>query len=126
MIDGLISGKLYGCAESRTGQSGTVFVTAKVRAAGGDGESIFVNVIAFADDAKAALLALDDGDSVALAGTLTPKVWEDKNGATRPALDMVAHAVLTAYHVQRKRKAVQGDRRGDDAMPDGGFDDRSV
>jgi len=32
MIDGLVSGKLYGCAQSRTGQSGTVFVTAKVRA----------------------------------------------------------------------------------------------
>jgi len=59
-----------------------------------------------------ALLALDDGDSISLAGTLTPKVWEDKNGATRPALDMVAHAVLTAYHVTRKRKAVQSGRRG--------------
>ena len=123
MIDGLISGKLYGCAESRTGQSGSVFVTAKVRAAGGDGESIFVNVIAFADEAKAALLALDDGDSVALAGTLTPKVWEDKNGATRPALDMVAHAVLTAYHVQRKRKAVQSKQRRDSPMQDDGLDD---
>ncbi|VBB10602.1 hypothetical protein BSTAB16_0709 [Burkholderia stabilis] len=33
MIDGLVSGKLYGTAASRTGQSGTQFVTAKVRAA---------------------------------------------------------------------------------------------
>ena len=123
MIDGLVSGKLYGCAQSRTGQSGTVFVTAKVRASGGDGESMFVNVIAFADDAKAALLALDDGDSVELAGTLTPKVWEDKNGATRPALDMVAHAVLTAYHVARKRKAVQSRQLGDRPMQDDGLDD---
>lgn len=106
MIDGLVSGKLYGTAQNRTGQSGKAFVTAKVRAATGEGESLFVNVIAFDDKAKAALLALDDGDSVALAGTLTPKVWTDKHRDAKPALDMVAHAVLTAYHVKRKRQAM--------------------
>jgi single-stranded DNA-binding protein len=73
-----------------------------------------VNVIAFSDGAKAALLALDDGDSVALAGTLTPKVWTDRNGDAKPALDMVAHAVTTAYHVKRKRAAVQGANDGDE------------
>ncbi|MBR8224469.1 single-stranded DNA-binding protein [Burkholderia ambifaria] len=114
MIDGLVSGKLYGTAASRTGQSGTQFVTAKVRAAVGDGEALFVNVIAFADDAQSALLALNDGDSVALAGSLTPKVWTDKHGDVKPALDMVAHAVLTAYHVKRKRAAVQGDGNGNE------------
>ncbi|WP_261546069.1 single-stranded DNA-binding protein [Burkholderia multivorans] len=107
MIDGLVSGKLYGPAAERTGQSGKTFVTAKVRAAAGDGEALFVNVIAFDDKAKDALLALDDGDSVSLAGSLTPKVWTDKHGDARPALDMVAHAVLTAYHVKRKRAAMQ-------------------
>lgn len=112
MIDGLVSGKLYGTAASRTGQSGTQFVTAKVRAAVGDGEALFVNVIAFAGDAQSALLALNDGDSVALAGSLTPKVWTDKHGDAKPALDMVAHAVLTAYHVKRKRAAVQGEGNG--------------
>ncbi|WP_446902969.1 single-stranded DNA-binding protein [Burkholderia sp. YIM B11467] len=112
MIDGLVSGKLHGTAASRTGQSGTQFVTAKVRAAAGDGEALFVNVIAFADDAQSALLALNDGDSVALAGTLTPKVWTDKRGDAKPALDMVAHAVLTTYHVKRKRAAMQGEGKG--------------
>ena len=108
MIDGLISGKLYGAAAERTGQSGKTFVTAKVRAATVEGESLFVNVITFSTTAADALLALDDGDSVSLAGTLTPKVWTDKHGDARPALDMVAHAVLTAYHVKRKRAAMQG------------------
>lgn len=107
MIDGLIGGKVYGKPVERKGQSGKQFVTAKVRAAGGDGESLFVNVIAFDGDAQTALLALQDGDSVSLSGVLTPKVWTDKNGETRPALDMVAHVVLTAYHVKRKRQAVQ-------------------
>jgi glutamate dehydrogenase len=31
-------------------------------------------------DAEGRLLALGDGDSVALAGSLTPKVWTDKEG----------------------------------------------
>ncbi|UJH72586.1 single-stranded DNA-binding protein [Burkholderia cenocepacia] len=108
MIDGLVSGKLFGTAMSRTGQSGKAFVTCKVRAAVDGGETLFVNVISFSTTAGDALLALADGDSVALAGTLTPKVWVDKHGDARPALDMVAHAVLTTYHVKRKRKALGG------------------
>lgn len=124
MIDGLIGGRLYGTAEERTGKSGKAFVTAKVRAAGGDGETLFVNVITFSRTVGDALLALEDGDSVALSGSLTPKVWTDKNGETRPALDMVAHVVLTAYHVKRKREAVAAKAAG--TGPDtngGGVDD---
>lgn len=111
MVDGLVSGKLYGTATSRTSQNGKQFVTAKVRTAVGDGESLFVNVIAFADEPKSALLALGDGDSVALAGTLTPKVWTDKGGTAKPELDIVAHAVLSVYAVKRRRDATQGARR---------------
>jgi hypothetical protein len=111
MIDGLVSGKLYGSATSRTGASGKAFVTAKVRAAAGDGESLFVNVIAFSTTAGEALLALGDGDSVALVGTLTPKAWVDRAGEAKPALDLVAHAVLSAYDVKRRRAAVQATRQ---------------
>jgi hypothetical protein len=60
MIDGLVSGRLYGTAQVRTGQHGTHFVTCRVRASAGDGESLFVNVIAFDDTVKDALQALDD------------------------------------------------------------------
>jgi single-stranded DNA-binding protein len=84
-------------------------VTCKVRATAGDGETLFVNVIAFDDDVQTALLALSDADSVALTGALTPKVWTDKNGVVKPALDMVAHGLLTAYNVRRKRQALGGD-----------------
>jgi single-stranded DNA-binding protein len=109
VIDGLVAGKIYGATQQRTGQSGKRFVTCKARAATGDGDGVFVNVIAFSTSAGDALLALGDGDSVALAGTLTPKVWVDKNGEARPALDMVAHQVMTAYQVKRKRAAVQSE-----------------
>lgn len=107
MIDGLIAGKVFGQPMERTSKAGKPFAVAKVRAAGGDGESLFVNVIAFDTAPCTALLALGDGDSVALAGTLTPKVWTDKDGNARPALDLVAHQVLSAYHVTRKRRAMQ-------------------
>ena len=106
MIDGLIAGHLVGLAETREGKNGTRFALAKVKATSGDGESLIVNVIAFATEASAALMALDDGDAIALAGALTPKVWTDKQGNTRPALDMVATQVLTAYHAARKQQTL--------------------
>lgn len=109
MIEGLISGKLYGLAEKRSGKNATHFAVAKVLATTGEGESLFVNVIAFHPDACAALMALDEGDAVVLAGALTPKVWTDKQGNTRPALDMVAHQVMTAYHAHGKHKAMGAD-----------------
>ena len=108
MLEGLVAGTLVGLAETRQGKNGSTFALAKVKATAGDGESLIVNVIAFAAEASAALMALDDGDAVALAGALTPKVWTDKQGNTRPALDMVATQVLTAYHAARKQQALGG------------------
>ncbi len=121
MIDALITGRLYGHAEERAGQAGSTFVTCKVRTATDDGDTLFCNVIAFDGEVRQALLALGDGDSVALSGALTPKVWTDKQGNTRPALDLIAHAVLTAYHVSRKRRAVLG--KPDSDAPDADFND---
>jgi hypothetical protein len=64
-----------------------------------------VNVIAFVPSVGEELLALDDGDSVSIAGALTPTVWTPKGSNPRPGLDVVAHAVQSAYHVTRKRQA---------------------
>ena len=121
MIDALIGGKLFGQPAERMGKAGKPFAVAKVRVAAGDGESLFVSVIAFDPVPCAALLVLNDGDSVALSGALTPKVWTDKQGNVRPSVDMVAHQVLTAYHVARKRKALQ--HSGDTAAPQRPRDD---
>lgn len=77
---------------------------ASLIASAGDGESLFVNVIAFDAAAVAALLALAAGDSVAVAGTATPRAYI-KEGEPRASLDVTAQQVLTAYHVTRKRQA---------------------
>jgi single-stranded DNA-binding protein len=97
MIDGLVGGRLYGEAQIRTGQNGKRFVTCKVRATTNDGDTVFVNVIAFDDDVQTALLAMGDADSVALSGTLTRKVWTDKNGLVKAAMDMVAFKVIGGW-----------------------------
>ena len=111
MIDCIVAGKLFGTPQAKTGKSGKPFTVAKVRAATADAETIFVNVVAFSDTAQVALQALGDQDAVSLAGTVTPKVWTDRNGQARPALDMVAAQVMTAYSVTRKRKAMQPEQQ---------------
>ncbi len=102
MIEALIAGKLYQRAEERTSRGGQPFVTAKVRTAVGEADSLFVNVVAFSESAGAALLALEAGDSLALAGTLKPSAWIDRDGNARPSLDLVAAQVLTLYGLKRE------------------------
>jgi single-stranded DNA-binding protein len=107
VIDALIAGRLYGKPAARTAKNGSAFAVGKIRVGTRDGGALFVSVIAFSASAVQALLTLDDGDSVALAGELTPKAWIDKNGEPRPQLDMLCHAVLSPYHVKRKREAIK-------------------
>jgi single-stranded DNA-binding protein len=109
MIDALIAGKIHGQPAQRTSKAGRTFAVCKVRAATSAEDSIFVSVIAFDADPVNAIMALNQGDSVALSGTIKPGVWTDRDGNTKPTLDMTAHQVLTAYHVSRKRKAVAKD-----------------
>ena len=123
MIDGLIGGKLHGKPAQRVGQSGKAFVTAKVRTPTASGETVFVNVIAFSESVGASLLALDDGDSVSISGALTPKAWIDRSGEAKPSLDLVAHALLTTYHVTRKRQIVGGKQGAVPASDTVGDDD---
>jgi len=94
MIEGLVAGNIWGEPEKRVGKNNSIFVVAKVRAQGSQPELVIVNVIAFDVTACKALMALRDGDAVSLAGSLLPKVWIDKQGVSRAALDMIASRVL--------------------------------
>ena len=95
MIDGLVAGRIFGESAQRVDKAGKAVTVAKVRATTADGELLFVNVIAFEERVCDALRNLRDGDAVALAGALTPRVWTDKQGNVRPALDMQALRVLS-------------------------------
>ena len=94
MIEGLVAGSIWGEPEQRAGKNNSLFVLAKVRAQGSQPELVIVNVIAFDHAACQALLELHDGDAVSLSGSLLPKVWIDKQGVSRAALDMIASRVL--------------------------------
>jgi hypothetical protein len=120
-IDALVSGVLHSKPTARTTKVGRTFATAMVRApvrGGTDTEAppvCFVSVIAFDDAAVSALLALEAGDSVSLAGEATPKVYAPASGEPRASLDLLAHAVVSPYSVQRKRQAA----RARDGEPSG-------
>jgi single-stranded DNA-binding protein len=105
MIDALIAGRIHRKPSEHTAKNGKRFVTAKVRVSTRDGGALFVNVICFEESATGALLALGDGDSIALSGEATPGVWTAKDGTVRPVLDLLAHAVISPFSVTRKRRA---------------------
>lgn len=119
MIDALVSGKLYGAPAARTSKTGQSFATARLRAPTASGESFFVSIVAFSESAVRALLALTDGDSIAVTGELKVSTYTAKDGTAKPSLDLVAHAVLTPYNVTRKRKAINAAR----SAPAGDFPD---
>lgn len=97
MIEALIAGHLMGDASRRVDKAGRTFIVARVLARNRADEEFIVNVIAFDETPCAALLALADGDAVSVAGSLTPKVWTDKQGLVRPSMDLVAARVLSAH-----------------------------
>lgn len=106
MIDGLICGRLHGTPVQRIGSSGKPFVVAKVRIPV-DGDSLFASVICFDETVGAQLMGLSNGDAVTLSGELKPKVWIPASGAPKVAIDLICHGVMTIYHTQRKRQAMQ-------------------
>lgn len=109
MIDALLTGRLAAAPEARTASNGNRYATARLWVATGAEDRISVSVIAFNADTMAGLLALGKDEAVTLADELTPKVWTDKAGTTKPSADLKAHALLTPYHVQRKRLAMAGE-----------------
>jgi single-stranded DNA-binding protein len=117
LIDALLTGQLRGAPATRTTKAGKRFATATLRATDRSSAVVFASVIAFRDSAVSALLALADGDSAAIAGELTVGTYTAKDGTVRPSLDLMAHVVLSAYHVARKRRAVAGDSAEQDHEP---------
>jgi len=120
MIDALIVGRVHGQPVGRTSKNGRQSVTTKLRVPTASGDSFFANTIAFSETVRTGLLALGDGYSVALAGSLTPGIWHDRYGHARVSLDLSAHAVVSPYHVSRKRDAMAKPKKSDNP-PSAGF-----
>jgi single-stranded DNA-binding protein len=109
MIRALITGNLYGDPQARTSQAGKQFVTAKMRADGKDGASVWCSVIAFGEQADR-LLTLGDGAALAVSGRAEVSGWLDKQGEPRAGLSLVADEIATLKGKPRppKPKPAQG------------------
>ena len=109
MTDALIQGKLIKAPESRTTKTGKPMASARMRVPTTDpAVTIFASVAAFDHEAVAALLALSAGDAVSVAGPLKVGTWQDREGNTRPSLDLVADRVLSVYAIRKQRRATGG------------------
>jgi hypothetical protein len=79
---------------------------------------VFCNVIVFDPTAAQALAALDEKDAVTLSGELTVSAYAPKSGGDpRASVELLAHALVSAYHASRKRSAMQG--QGSQAAQEG-------
>jgi len=104
VLNVLATGTLVGDPKQRTGATGKPYVTAQARVPCDGEDSLLLSIIAFRDSARDALLALAQGDAVAVTGRAKLTAWR-KNGEERHGLSVVAEQVLTAYQVEKRRSA---------------------
>ncbi len=116
-LDVLAQGKLVKTPERRTTKDGRPYALAQVSVPTDGDESMLASCICFRAEAVAALLALDRGDAVALAGRAKLSSWTGADGTLKHGLNVTVEAVLSVYHVRRKREAMAG-ATGDDRAPD--------
>lgn len=109
MIDALVTGKLLKAPEARQTKTGKPMASARLKVPTSDpAASVLCGVVAFEAEAVAALLALSAGDAVSVAGPLKVGTWQDREGNTRPSLDLVADRVLSVYAIRKQRRATGG------------------
>ena len=105
MITAIIHGNILGTPEKLLTKYDKIYARAKLRVVS-DGIGDFVNVVCFEEALCSVLLALTDGDSVALSGTLKVKAYVDKTCTPRASIDMVVRAIMTPYQVIDKLDAI--------------------
>lgn len=106
MLDVLLSGKIFKTPEQRSSAKGK-YTIGKLKYSDGE-EQMFCSLIAFSESAQNALLALNDGDAVCVAGSAKLKVWTNNKNETKPQLDVTVSNVLTVYAIKKKRDKTQG------------------
>ena len=94
MIRAMITGSLHGDPQTRTSQAGNPYVTAKVRADGKDGGSVWCSIIAFGEQAGR-LMTLGAGAALAVSGKAELNGWLDKQGEPKAGLSLVVEELAT-------------------------------
>ena len=94
MIRCLVTGRLHDAPQARTSQGGNPFTTAKLRADGKDGATVWCSIIAFGELAER-LATLKAGDALSVSGRAEVNGWLDKNGEPRAGVSVVADEIAT-------------------------------
>lgn len=105
-ITALVTGRLLADPEQRTGPSGKPYTLARMAAQTDGDESAAVSLIAFGTAAEQ-LAALSKGDTLAVTGRCKVATWSGRDGELKSGLSVTVDLLLTAYHLKRKRAAVQ-------------------
>jgi len=89
-------------------------------------DAALVSVIAFDDEACAALESLRKGDAVSIKGPLKPTTWTGRDGEARHGLSMIVQQIMTGEKEKRPRAPKKPNGyagRNDDAgFPEGAGD----
>ncbi len=94
MIRALVSGRLHDAPQARTSANGNPFSTAKLRADGKDGATVWTSIIAFGELAER-LATLPAGAALSVSGRAEVNAWLDKNGEPRAGLSVVVEELAT-------------------------------
>ncbi|MEX3962694.1 single-stranded DNA-binding protein [Paraburkholderia sp. EG286B] len=106
MIDGLIAGQLVGEPQHRRSGNGNPYLLVRLRVPQGDAPALFAAVFVFDAEAREQLMACGPGDSVCVAGSIKVDIWKPDDGEPRVNLTVTANALVTPYHVRRRRAAM--------------------
>lgn len=94
MIRVLTTGTLYADPASRTSQAGKVYATAKLKADGKDGATVWVSLVAFGEQAER-LAILKAGAAIAVSGKVELSAYLNKAGEPAAGLSVVVDELAT-------------------------------
>lgn len=97
MIRCLVSGSLYGDPAVKTAKSGNAFTTAKLKADGKDGATVWCSLVAFGEQGER-LATLKANAALSVSGRAEVQAWVNKQGEPQAGLSLVVDdlAVLKA------------------------------
>lgn len=94
MIRCLVSGTLHGEPLVRTSANGNPFTTAKLRADGKDGASIWCSLIAFGPEGER-LAIVKAGEALSVSGRAEVTAWLNREGEAKAGLSLVVDELIT-------------------------------
>ncbi len=124
MIRALVSGALHEAPKVHAGKSGKAFATAKVKADGKDGATVWCSIIAFGEQAER-LVTLPAGAALSVSGRAEVSAWSDKSGEPRAGLSLVVEELATLKAKPKPRDEGQRSAR-QPAQAGTSFDDMDL